>query len=426
MGFELGYALYRRRPLAPEEHDRLDQHIRVWRARIIGYDWHVLRDPRLAPNTELIAWGTLRPTRGQPGLSDQGGHIPEIIAHLHAAVLNARDLIRDSRLALADAVGALAWNGSTFEYSELAERPALPIGNPIWTSLSELRSIPDGRPSDLNMDRRKRPTTRGAASVFVQNADVPTLISLVLAPASGKVSDLERTAAVERLGESADPAATAALVHRARLDATEKKWTAGLLRGLANGRGRCHWSTALLAFNSGWRGAAETLVASVDESAIPHLERLPIARLWSSLALLGFDAIGTPAAQEAEQRLLARVTEPLPATRLATVDAIMAAHRAKGPDLIAALQNVASCLQAYAARGGDSQTWLAHHREAGQRALAVLTGEQVPESEIAVGLAALAEFAVTGRDPVRLDEFQRIDLLTLESEWLAAHGISAP
>jgi hypothetical protein len=46
----------------------------------------------------------------------------------------------------------------------------------------------------------------------------------------------------------------------------------------------------------------------------------------------------------------------------------------------------------------------------------------VDPSTIAQGLAALAEFAVTGRDPVRLDEHHRIELLRIEGEWLVRHG----
>jgi hypothetical protein len=87
-----------------------------------------------------------------------------------------------------------------------------------------------------------------------------------------------------------------------------------------------------------------------------------------------------------------------------------------------ALEHVRDTLAAYARLGGDAQTWLAHQREAGKRALAILDGEEASDATIALGLAALAEFAVTGRDPVRLDEHHRTELLKLESDWLAQNG----
>jgi hypothetical protein len=423
VGFDLGFALYRRRALASEELNRLDQHLRVWRTRIIGYDWNVPRDPALVQG-EMIAWGVLRPTRGQVGVSDQGGYLPDIVAQVHAALINARDLIRESRLALADGIGALAWTGSGFEYNELAEVPSLPTDPGAWVSMAATRSIPDGRAVAelVNAERRRRPTTRGAANLALATADVPTLMAIVLAPLSGKVSDLERTAAVERLADDASPAACAALVQRARNDGTERKWTPVLLRGLASGRERCPWATALLAFDRGWRGAAEALLASVNDDAVPHLERLPLARLWSALALLALDAIGSQAGDDAKRRLLDRVVDPLPAARLAAINAIAAAFRSTGPKLAPALEHVQATLAAYAKLGGDSQTWLSHQREAGQRALAVLRGEQVDAATIAQGLAALAEFAVTGRDPARLDDHHRIELLRIEGEWLTRHG----
>jgi hypothetical protein len=423
VGFDLGFALYRRRVLAAEELDRLDQHLRVWRTKIIGYDWHVPREPA-SHQGELVAWGLLRPTRGQPGVSDQGGYLPDIVAQVHAALVNARDLIGESRIAVADGIGALAWNGTGFEYNELAEVPALPADSTSWLSMSASRSIPDGRAvsAAANADRRRRPTTRGAATLALANADLATLTSIVLAPISGKVSDLERRAAVERLAELASPAACAALVQRARHDGAERKWTPLLLRGLASGRERCPWPTAVLAFDRGWRGAAEALLASVTDDAIPHLERQPLARLWSALALLALDAINSNAGREAKRRLLDRVVDPLPAARLAAINAIAAAFRSVGPQLPPALEHVQATLNAYAKLGGDAQTWLSHQREAGKRALAVLRGEQIDSSTIAQGLAALAEFAVTGRDPVRLDEVHRIELLRLEGDWLARHG----
>jgi hypothetical protein len=423
VGFDLGFALYRRRVLAAEELDRLEQHLRVWRTKIIGYDWYVPREPAFHQG-ELVAWGLLRPTRGQAGVSDQGGYLPDVVAQVHAALINARDLIRESRIAVADGIGALAWTGNAFEYNDLAEVPALPGDSSSWVSMSASRSIPDGRAVSeaANADRRRRPTTRGAATLALANADIGTLMSLVLAPISGKISDLERTAAVERLAEEASPAACAALVQRARNDGAERKWTPVLLRGLASGRERCPWATAVLAFDRGWRGAAEALLANVTDDAIPHLERLPLARLWSALALLALDAINTNAGREAKRRLLDRVVEPLPAARLAAISAIAAAFRSVGPQLQPALEHVQATLAAYAKLGGDAQTWLSHQREAGQRALAVLRGEQVEPSTIAQGLAALAEFAVTGRDPVRLDEHHRIELLRIEGEWLVRHG----
>lgn len=423
MGFDLGYALFRRRALATEELHRLEQHLRIWRTRIFGYDWHIPREPALLEG-ELVAWGQLRPTRGQPGVSDQGGYVPEVVAQLHAALINARDLIRESRLAFADGTGPLVWTGSTFEHSDLAERPLLPADDSGWVSLAAARSIPDAQPvaDASSMDRRRRASTRGAATLALAHADIPTLISIVLAPISGKVSDLERTAAVERLAQEPSAIATSALVQRARNDGAERKWTPVLLRGLASGRDRCPWATALLAFDRGWRGAGEALLASVNEDAIPQLERLPISRLWSALALLALDAIGTPSGREAKLRLLERVVDPLPAARLAAINAIASAFRATREDLKPALELVQTTLAAYGKLGGDAQTWLSHQREAGQRALAVLKGEQVPEAAIAQGLAALAEFAVTGRDPVRLSEQCRIELLRLEGDWLVKHG----
>jgi hypothetical protein len=425
VGFDLGFALYRRRPLAPEELGRLEQHLRVWRTRIIGYDWNIPRDPQLHSQTsELIAWGSLRPTRGQPGVSDQGGYLPDVLSYVHSAIINARDLIRDSRIAVADAMGPLAWSGAAFEYNELAEVPALPASDGNWVSLAQSRNIPDGRAQieAANMERRRRPTTRGAAALALAQADPSTLISLVLAPLAGRVSDLERTAAVERLAEIATPEACAALVQRARMDGTERKWTAVVLRGLAGGRQRGPWATAILAFDRGWRGAAEALVANVTDSAIPHLERLPIARLWSAFAMLGLDAVNTNAAREAKRRLLDRVVDPLPHARLDAIDAIASAFRATGPQVLPALEHVRDTLATYARLGGDAQTWLSHQREAGQRALAAVHDAQVTEGTIMLGLAALAEFAVTGRDPVRLDEHHRTELLKLEAEWLAQNG----
>lgn len=423
MGFDLVFALYRRRALATEELDRLEQHLRVWRTRVVGYDWHVLRDQSVLQG-ELVAWGVLRPNAGQPGVADLTGFAPEVLVQVHAALFNARDLISDSRIAVADATGALSWTGNAFEHNELAETPMLPADDGSWVSLSSARSISDARSmgDSVNAERRRRPTSRGAASLALAHADIPTLISIVLAPLSGKVSDLERTAAVERLADDASPAASAGLVQRARNDGAERKWTPILLRGLASGRQRCHWATPLLAFDRGWRGAGEALLASVDDDAIPHLERLPISRLWSALALLALDAIGTQAGRDAKRRLRDRVVDPLPAARLTAIDAIASAFHSSGPEIPPALEQIQATLIAFAKLGGDALTWLSHQREAGQRALALLKGEQVSEATIAQGLAALAEFAVTGRDPVRLDDNHRTELLRIEGDWLVKHG----
>lgn len=423
MGLDLVFALYRRRALATEELDRLEQHLRVWRTRVVGYDWHVPRDPR-GVQDELVAWGVLRPPAGRPGVADQSAFVSELRAQVHAALINARDLIIGSRIAVADATGALAWTGNGFEPNELAETPTLPFDDGSWVSLASARSISDVRSigESVNAERRRRPTSRGAASLALAHADIPTVISIVLAPLSGRVSDLERTAAVERLADDASPAASAALVQRARNDGAERKWTPILLRGLASGRQRCPWATPLLAFDRGWRGAGEALLACVNDDAIPHLERLPISRLWSALALLALDAIGTKPGREAKRRLRDRVVDPLPAARLAAIDAIASAFHSSGPQIPPALEHIEATLAAYARLGGDAQTWLSHQREAGQRALALLQGEQVSEATIAQGLAALAEFAVTGRDPVRLAENHRTELLRLEGDWLVKHG----
>lgn len=392
MGFELGYALHRRWGLSPAEIDLFEQHLRAWRARITGYDWFVPRD-EAAASGPFIAWGTAHVT-------DEAAPLVE------AALADIGQRIKEAHL--------------VFDRLPSAQLQGLPIGSDAWVSVAGVRRMLDGRPTpDPTGDRRKRPTTRGANRLV--NADRPTLINVVLAP-QGRVSDLERTHAVEQLAEDPDPSAAAALVQRARQDNTERKWTAVLLRGLASTTGRCSWATPLLAMDRGWRGAAELVVASVDEDAVPYLERLPIGRVWSAMALLALYMLPGDEARAAKDRLLERVVDPVPAARLLVVDTIATAHRLRGAEQYDALLRIRAAVKAYGSAGGDAQGWLAHQREAGARALSILDGELVAPETISLGLAALAEYAVTGRDAVRLPDALRLELWKLEADWLARHG----
>ncbi len=61
MGFDVYWSLHRARPLDERERAVAAAHVVRWRNVIDGYD---LELPAGADPTELIAWGTLRPSHG--------------------------------------------------------------------------------------------------------------------------------------------------------------------------------------------------------------------------------------------------------------------------------------------------------------------------------------------------------------------------
>lgn len=436
MGFDLSFALTRPEALAPDELDALARHLLSWRGKILGYDWRVPREPAAAAG-EVIAWGTLRPTHGVPEISDQGGYLTAVVDHVHRAMLEARELFHGARLAFADDFGPLAWTPLGFHYSRQAAPPAIPRDDG-WISLAEVRDIPQG-PQAVEASRAARPRNREAAIAALAAADRARLIHIALTPRDRKLSDVERTAAVERLCLDPDLAVYVALIKLTRDDHRIRKWTEIAMRTLAGGPGRCPWATPLLAFDRGLPGAAELLCAAVTEEAIPHLARLPSSPRWSALALRALDALDGPAARAARRDLLAQVWERFPAAQLAVVDAVLVAQRTLAssrawtgagpalagfdadPETRTALQQVAAAVAAFAAEGGDPAPWLAHERNAGAKALAALDGKRVARDTVNRGLATLAEYAVSQFDRQYLYADHAAELRKLELDWVIAN-----
>lgn len=410
MGFDLSYSLERPTPLSAEELDVLAKHLRRWRGKIINYDWKVPGTPD-AEHPEVLAWGQLRPTHGKPDVSDRGGYLAHVIDKVHEAMAEVRDLIPGARLAFADDFGAFAWTAHGFDYRKDAPYPPWPSDAAAWVSLATVRDIPTGREAKEAAKVSARPTTRATALEALASADRNKLIEIVLAPIQAKVRDLDRTAAVELLGRTPDPHVCAVLVERIRTDQFRRKWTPDVLRVLTAGPRRCSWATALLAFDSYWEGAAPLLFATVDDDAIPHLARLPATERWNALVVQALDALDTEAARVAQQERVARVFDTWPAAHLAVVTSILAAQRAT--DVRAGLQRVATALN----RFGEHENWLAHERNAGAKALAVLDGKRVTKGTIDAGLAALADFA-RRHDRTTMHYAQRRELLELEGAWI--------
>jgi hypothetical protein len=326
VGFDLSYALSREEALTASELDALAEHLLRWRTKIVGYDWQV---PRADGARPLVAWGTLRPTRGNPKVSDHGGYLADVVEHLHEALAEVRDLIRNAKLAFADDFGALAWMGTRFSHSPDAPSPDQPRDESTWASLSELRAIPDGKAAReaLKAGQEAKPKTKSAAVAALEGADQSKLIDIVLSELNSKVSDRERSAAVELLGGHSDSRAAAALVARLRQDGFERPWTRAALGALAAPRGRCSWATALLAFDRHWPGAALLLATTITNAAVPYIARLPPTQLWSALALRSLDALATDAARAARRELTKRLRDSAVDTTI--IDAIVSATDAQ-------------------------------------------------------------------------------------------------
>ena len=333
MGYDLSFALHRDEPLSAGELDELTDHLRTWRRKIIGYDWRV-RSEHVAG--DMIAWGTLRPTRGKPNVSDQGGYLSDVVDHLHEALAEVRDLIRGAKLLFGDDFGALAWKNLGFTYDKQAAHPDIPYRDiESWTSLAAERALPEGKSAKPPPKPKKKADAREALA----GATRDQLIPIVLAPLNKQVRDIDRTAAIELLAADPDPAIVALFVHRLRNDGFERKWTASLLRTLAATPHRCHWATALLAFDRKYPGAAALVFATVDDTAIPHLLRIRVDPAWSSLALRALGELDSDGARDAKRQLLDKVRASL--TDADVVDAIIAASPAQAT---AALDGKASKL----------------------------------------------------------------------------------
>jgi hypothetical protein len=418
MGFDLSYSLERSIPLSAEELDVLAEHLRRWRGKIINYDWQVPEDAT-ALATGTIAWGSLRPTHGRWNRTDHGGYLMDVIEKVHDALAEVRDLVRDAKLAFADSFGAFAWTSSGFSYRKDAAYPPWLQDADGWVSLATTRGLPTGRDAReaAKAERAARPTTRAAALEALASADRDRLVEIVMSPLNGEVRDLERTAAIELLGKAPDPHVLAVLVERLRSDGFDRAWTRTVFRILAAEPRRCSWATPLLAFDREWPGAGQLFAATIDDDAIPHLARLPATVRWNALVVQALDGIDSDAARAALRMRIDSIVDERAAAHLAVVTSLLAARRAT--DVRAAVARVAAALDAL----GAHASWLAHERNAGARALALLTGKRVAQSTVEAGLAALVDYALTDNaftdnQRARIDPGHRDELWAIEAAWI--------
>jgi hypothetical protein len=108
MGYDISWTLRRDRGLAPGERAALMAHVKQYRDEIHGYDLFVPAGDD-APGG-LIGWYDLRPSHGDPEVSDHGGYLSEIIDEVLDALESLRGIVADATLDVADDFGRFVWN----------------------------------------------------------------------------------------------------------------------------------------------------------------------------------------------------------------------------------------------------------------------------------------------------------------------------
>jgi hypothetical protein len=108
MGYDISWSLHRPRRLDERERRALIAHVCEQREMIVGYDLALPGDD-VTETGDLIAWGSLRPSHGDPARADHGGHLPDVVERVLDALAALRALVPDVELAVSDDFTTYAW-----------------------------------------------------------------------------------------------------------------------------------------------------------------------------------------------------------------------------------------------------------------------------------------------------------------------------
>ena len=188
MGYDISWSLHR--PLRLDERERraLIAHVCEQREMIVGYDLALPGDD-VTETGDLIAWGSLRPSHGDPARADHGGHLPDVVERVLDALAVLRALVPDVELAVSDDFTTYAWRDDGWEPDGDGRAAAAPTSETGWvharghapapTSASASASasgpaVPAARSDlaaridalvDVYLGRKLTPATRAAAAL---------------------------------------------------------------------------------------------------------------------------------------------------------------------------------------------------------------------------------------------------------------------
>ena len=246
MGFDIYWSLHRAHTLDLDERARAAAHVARWGAMIDGYDLGV---PTMSSLTEgdLIAWGTLRPSHGDPRRSDHGGYLLAVIDQVLDALSELRTLFDGVELAVADDFGRYAWADGAWQAGARGARHVVsPEHRDGWVAASTLSPAPQALPA-------------AAAPLLLVDAS-PQQVGEAL---SG-CECVSRPAAVAGWAD--------ALGARLALDDWSlRPWTSDVVRAIAAIGGRSAWRAVALAADAGLPDAAGALARLAGHGACATL-----------------------------------------------------------------------------------------------------------------------------------------------------------
>ncbi|MBL8622350.1 MAG: hypothetical protein JNK64_13640 [Myxococcales bacterium] len=263
------WSLHRATALSERERRDAAAHVLRWRNVLDGYD---LCLPAEAPRDgDLVAWGSLRPSHGDPRRSDHGGYLLAVMERVFDAMTELRGLFADAELAFADDFGTYGWAGDGWEPQV---RTARQVGQPAhrdgWVAASALAPWP-------------APISPAAAALLAGDPTAAAVSASVAA--SHGVSGLAPIAGWAE-----------ALAARLALDGwAPRPWTADVLDAIAALGARSTWRAVALAVDAGVPGAAAALARLVDRDACAALTKRG-APSWAVFAdLVGHTAVASSA-----------------------------------------------------------------------------------------------------------------------------------
>jgi hypothetical protein len=173
MGYDISWSLHRPRRLDERERRALIAHVCEQREMIVGYDLALPGDD-VTETGDLIAWGSLRPSNGDPARADHGGHLPDVVERVLDALAALRALVPDVELAVSDDFTTYAWCDDGWEPDGDGRAAAAPTSETGWVHASGHAPAPTsgerrararaGQPSQRRAPTSRRASTRWSTS----------------------------------------------------------------------------------------------------------------------------------------------------------------------------------------------------------------------------------------------------------------------
>jgi hypothetical protein len=190
MGYDISWSLHRPRRLDERERRALIAHVCEQREMIVGYDLALPGDD-VTETGDLIAWGSLRPSHGDPARADHGGHLPDVVERVLDALAVLRALVPDVELAVSDDFTTYAWRDDGWEPDGDGRAAAAPTSETGWVHASGHAPAPTSASASASASGPAVPAARSDLAARI-DALVDVYLGRKLTPATRAAAALPR------------------------------------------------------------------------------------------------------------------------------------------------------------------------------------------------------------------------------------------